>query len=115
MALPKQYSLSHQREFNLVKEKGKLYSCPWLGILVLADTKSEQFSRFGFLISRKVDVRAVQRNRIKRLLSESVQPLLPKIKKGFKIVFLPRPAIKEKSLVEVREIVEKLLFQADLL
>lgn len=115
MSLPKKYCLAHQREFDLIKKEGKLYSWRGLGVLVLPDEEKPGFSRFGFLISRKVDRRAVYRNRLKRILSESLRPLLFRIKADFKVVFLPRPSLKKESFLTVKNILEELLFQAGLL
>lgn len=39
-------------------------------------------SRFAFVISTKVDKRATVRNRMRRLLAESVQHMLPSLRPG---------------------------------
>jgi len=115
VSLAKKYRLGQQKEFELVKKRGKLYSTSLLGLLVLPAEKKETPSRFGFLISRKVDRRAVWRNRLRRRLAAVVNSLLPRIKNGWRVIFLPRPSLKDQSLTAIREMVEELLSQANLL
>lgn len=52
-------------------------------------------SRFAFVISKKVDKRAVVRNRIKRKLTEIININLEKIKIGMDMIFILR---KEAAL-----------------
>ena len=53
---------------------------------------NEKESHFGFIISTKISKKAVVRNRIKRIMSETIRLNLPKLKKGFDIVFLIKPS-----------------------
>jgi len=116
MSLPKKYRLRYQKDFNLVKKEGRLFSRPKLGILVFQDDRQkDEPIKFGFLISRKVDRRAVYRNRIKRLISEAVFPFLPEMKKGAKVVFLPRAAVGQETLLSIKKEIEKLFREAKLL
>lgn len=56
---------------------------------------SLSYPRFAFVISKKVDRRAVVRNRIKRKLSGSIEPLIGSISSGIDMVFiLKRSAIE---------------------
>ena len=113
MALPRKYSLKLGSDFALVKEKGKFYSHSFSGLLVLES--GGPLSRFGFLISKRIDPRAVYRNRLKRKLSLAVVFFLPRIKPGFKVVFLPREKMKDQSGEEVKKVVSQLLAEAKLL
>ena len=79
------------------------------GILWLNEG-SEEENRFGFIISKRVSKRAVDRNKIKRLLSEAVKMNLGKIKnKGNKIVFLAKKTAVGKKMAEVLPEVEQML------
>ena len=70
--------LQKRSDFELLSEKGKLISGSMAGILWLNEG-SEEENRFGFIISKRVSKRAVDRNKIKRLLSEAVKMNLGKI------------------------------------
>ena len=73
------------------------------------------FSRFGFVVSKKISKKAVERNRVKRLMSETIRLTEEKIKPGFDVVFISKLGIVNKSLEEVKESVEKLLKRSGLL
>ncbi len=66
-------------------------------------------SRFGFVISKKIDKRAVVRNKIKRLLRQAVRERLEKIPEGFDIVLVVRPNIVGKSYEEISLEFDKVL------
>jgi ribonuclease P protein component len=70
-------------------------------------------SRFGFTASRRVG-NAVQRNRARRLLRESVRLQLETIEPGWDLVFIARPAIVNKSFRQVDEACKRLLKKARL-
>ena len=106
--LPKENRLTDDYDFRRVKRLGKSYHCP-LFKLSIARRKIEGPSRFGFVISKKIDKRAVVRNRIKRLLREAVRNKLEKIPGGFDIVFVVRPKIVGKSYEEINTVFDQVL------
>ena len=52
------------------------------GIVLIALNNETDVSRFAFIVSTKIDKRATVRNRIRRLMSESVRLFLPEITKS---------------------------------
>lgn len=48
----------------------------------------ESNSRFGFIVSKKIDKRAVVRNKIKRILRSCAEKNLKKIKPGFDFLLI---------------------------
>ncbi|MDZ4728409.1 MAG: ribonuclease P protein component [Xanthomonadales bacterium] len=69
MSLPRQYRLTEKRAFREIFEKPCVVSDPCFKIL--AKPNGQDYSRLALAVSRKVDKRAVQRNRLKRLIRES--------------------------------------------
>lgn len=67
--LPKQVRLLNKADYNLVFNKSAKVSNSLF--LILIHKTSKPYSRLGLVISKKVDKRAVQRNRIKRIARES--------------------------------------------
>ncbi len=66
------------------------------------------FSRFGFVISKKVDKRAVVRNRTKRVMRSCIEEMLLKIENGYDMLFiLQKNAVGQKREIFYSEI-EKL-------
>lgn len=88
--LARTYSLKGEENFEKVEKEGKIIQLDSFGLVYL---KREDFGvpRFGFIVSQKVSKDAVQRNRIKRALSEAVRLMVNDTKKGYDVVFLARP------------------------
>ena len=71
--------------------------------------------RFAFIVGNNIDKRATARNRMKRLLRESVHHLLPHVASGWDGVFLVKAKLGDKKQTEVEPVVRGLLEQASLL
>lgn len=71
-------------------------------------------SRFAFIVSTKIDKRATVRNRIKRLLRESVRLLLPNVPHGFDVIFIAKTA-DMGNISHVKPKMEEILKKASLL
>lgn len=110
MALPKQHRLPTKYYFKRVKSLGTSFSTPYF-FLNIAPSKDSSFTRFGFIISTKIDKRATVRNRIRRLLSEIIRlEILPKLEgSAYDVVFVARPAIIGKDYEEIAYWVNKIL------
>jgi len=69
MTIPRRFRLSGQTAFSNVFQQAVVSSDG--SFKVLARGSKQQDSRLGMAVSRKVDRRAVQRNRLKRIIRES--------------------------------------------
>ncbi|MCK5490255.1 MAG: ribonuclease P protein component [Candidatus Pacebacteria bacterium] len=111
--LKKQFRIRKQKDFENVFSKGRYISEKFLTLKIVSNKLA--FSRFGFIISNKVSKKAVERNRAKRLLRESIRLFQDSIKSQIDFVFIPKKEIIGKDFVEVNECVEKLLKRSGLL
>lgn len=66
-------------------------------------------SRFAFIVSTKVDKRAVVRNRLRRLMSESVRLIIPEISQAIDCVVIGSKQLVGKSQKEVSEIIGEVI------
>lgn len=70
-----------------------------------------EISRFGFVISKRVDKSAVSRSSLKRKFSASIEQIFDKIETGWDLVFYPRSAAltapKARIVEETRSILAK--------
>lgn len=78
---------------------GKPFSTPFF--VIRTSENSYQYSRFRFIVSKKVDKRAVVRNKIKRILNSCVENIFEDINKGYDIMFFVRKEILDLSPEEI--------------
>lgn len=111
--LKKEFRLRKQKDFENVFQKGFYFANDFLSLKI---TKNDlPISRFGFIVSKKVSKKAVQRNRIKRLLRESIRLKQKDLQTSFDAIFIVRAGTTEKNFKEVDLVMEKLLKRSKLL
>ncbi len=102
--LAKKYRLTATSDFKRVQDQGTIFQSANFGIAIL-DRKDTDPSRFGFVISTKVQKDAVDRNTVRRHMSETVRLLAKDIKDGRDVVFLAKTSvIRVPAEVLVREV-----------
>lgn len=108
--LPRKSRLPSNQIAEVLK-KGKQFSFPLFNLVCYQQKSNkatkQQDSCFAFVVSSKIDKRAVVRNRTKRLISEAVRLLLPQIKKDKDIIFFAKKPLKKEKLRDVLPEVEK--------
>lgn len=108
--LAKKFRLTANADFKRVQELGSTFQSVNFGIAYL-NRKDDQPTRFGFVISTKIAKDAVDRNTIRRHMSETVRRMTNDIKDGYDIVFLAKTTvirIPAESLVrEIRTAVRE--------
>jgi len=85
-----------KNDFDKVKKDGRLYQSENFGAQVLPKELGGNL-RFAFIVSSKISNQAVQRNRIKRAMSEAIRQRMNLFKRGYDIIFLPKREIVNKS------------------
>lgn len=112
--LASKYHLKSKNSFDEVLNKGKFFQSESFGLAVLPSNLKD-VSRFGFIISTKISKESVNRNRIKRAMSEAVRFKQSYIKKGFDVVFLAKQLSARKSTEEIMREVDGALIKSGLL
>ncbi|MEN1928692.1 ribonuclease P protein component [Luteimonas sp. MJ250] len=97
--LPRQARVRVRAEFNRVFGDGRRTGTPILALHLLHDG---QPARLGLAVSRKVDRRAVGRNRIKRALREEFRALRARLPDAA-FVIVARPAAAGATRTVLRE------------
>ena len=87
-------TLKKNRDFSRVYTKGKSYVTPVL--VVYVQRRRQKEVRVGITTSKKIG-NAVERNRARRVIRESVREVVTQIKPGYDIVLVAR-----KKTVEVK-------------
>ncbi len=73
----------------------------FFGVVVL--NKSDDETRFGVIISKKISKKAVDRNKIKRRLTEVLARNLENFETGKRILFLAKKEVLEVKPEEIKE------------
>lgn len=113
--LAKQNRLSLRKELHRIQKEGKIFHFPLFSLLAGQRLEANGESRFGFIVSNKIHKKATKRNRVKRLLREAVQMMLPEMEPGFDIVFLARKKILEQDWQAIKAAVEVAFREARIL
>jgi len=101
--------LTNRAQYTLVYRQGKVWATSLLVMKAMPNGLS--LSRYGFSVTKKVG-KAVQRNRLKRLLREIMR--LQSLRQGWDIVFIARPVAVNTDYHELERAVTKLLARAQL-
>lgn len=113
--LKKQYRLKNKYAFNAIyKLKNSTHKG---GVSLFAGVKKnepEQFTRVGFVVSKKTHKRAVKRNRLRRLMRESYRILLKNNELGksqeyLSLIFIGTEKALNKNFNEIYPIIKELL------
>jgi ribonuclease P protein component len=108
----RRYRLVQRQEFQQVRRLGRSWSHPLLVLLVAENGLS--YSRFGFLVSRRLGG-AVVRNRVKRWLREAARARLAHVASGWDMVLIAREPAAGVGFWRIGEALDSLLGRAALL
>lgn len=71
-------------------------------LVKIAENKTGS-NRFGIIVSKKIDKRAVERNRIKRQIRRSIEENEKKLSSGKDLLVIARSGIRDKETKEISE------------
>lgn len=105
--IKKIFRFSLKREFEEVKKNGRLVSTPLFGVLICP---LESGPKFGWIVSKKISTRAVDRNRVRRLLALGVRRTENEWKdKKIGMIFLAKKAMLGRKAEEVEREVKSVI------
>lgn len=106
-----------RRENRLLPGTGFNNAISFSTLLFVLKTKKNglALNKFGIVVSKKIDKRAVVRNRIKRIFRSILFDLMQQIISGHDILFITRPAITGKTREEISEQIIESLRKAGLI
>lgn len=106
------FRLTRSTDFKRVRNDGKSYAHPLVVLIAVPSTGDGL--RVGVAAGRSVGG-AVQRNRAKRLLRESMRALFPDLRPGWDLVLLARRPLPKATYQQVQEALVQLIRRAGLL
>ena len=112
--LPRQYRLKKRSAFNATYKTGKCIHAKGLTIFCGKEKKDQSPTKIGIVVSKKIHKRAVKRNRIKRLLRESLRLIIKDSSliqecKYMSVIVLASSMLLEKNFSDVDFIVKNAL------
>ncbi len=109
--LPSANRLRKQKDIEKVFKKGEGYKEDFL---ILKTAKNNlRNSRFAFIVSKKISLKATTRNKIRRRLSELVRSELKKMKEPARdAILMAGPGLEKKDYWEMEESMVKLFKKA---
>lgn len=111
--LSKEYRLKKKKDFDRVFRQGRSIYQKECGIHFIKNGLEN--SRFAFVVSAKIFKKAVQRNRIRRIMSEFVRLNLEKIIPNYDVAIVVRSSIKEQDRKEIKKNIIKIFKKAGLM
>lgn len=97
--LPKKFRLNADNDIKRLVRSGKTFFLPQLTLKYQKNTVN--CLRIGFVVSTKVDKKAVIRNKVKRRLREAIKTELPGLKNGYDLLFIAKKACVDLSFVDL--------------
>jgi ribonuclease P protein component len=113
VALKRALRLRKSSDFQRVRQQRRSVASR---LLILAwAPNTDNTLRIGFVISKRIAKRAVERNYIKRLLSEAIRPIIADLPAGWDIVISGRNQVIGSDLPILKQDITALLRRAGLL
>ena len=105
--LPKANRLTKNQAIKDLAQKGKSFFLPEFSIKYLPKANKREDSQFAFVVSAKVDKRAVVRNRLARQMREVVRGFSPNLANGYFVLIIAK---KKALTLDFSKIKEQLTF-----
>jgi ribonuclease P protein component len=113
MALKRALRLRKSKDFQRVRQQGRNMTSR---LLILTFAPNDLATpRIGFVVSKRVSKSAVERNYVRRLLSEAIRPVLVDIPAGWDLVISAKTPIIGVKLSDLVDNLRILLRRARLL
>jgi len=111
--LAKKNRLTKREDFSAVYSKGSFLSLDGISIKYAPSRNAE--TRIGFSVGKNFSKKAVERNRIKRLLRNAARTHVESLKPGFDIIVIPKPAQEKYEFAKIVTVFEHIFTKAKLL
>ncbi len=111
--LKKQNRISNKKDFDRAFKAGQSFYGKIIGLKIVANDLTN--NRFGIIVSAKVNKKAVERNRLRRIIREKVKEILNELVVGKDFVFIVRPEANKLEPKEIRLIIDNLFIKAGLI
>lgn len=99
--LPKENRLHQDKEIKDLVKSGRNFFLPELTIKY--KTNQTGNTKIGFIVSGRVDKKAVVRNKLARHLRETCRALLPQLKDGYLVLIIAKKQLLELDFGKIKQ------------
>ncbi|HEV7213640.1 MAG TPA: ribonuclease P protein component [Chloroflexota bacterium] len=110
--MDREHRVRRREEFSRLRQRGRRLAHPLLRLQWVANALP--VTRFGFVVGKRVAMRAHERNLVRRRLRELARAKLPGLAAGHDIVISAQPAARLAGWAELAAALEQLLRRAHL-
>ena len=110
--LPQKYRLKNRNAFHATYKINNVRRLNGITLFAGKENKSNNPTKIGFVVSKKIHKRAVKRNRIKRLMRESCRLLIKENKissKYLSLIFVASARCLDKNLNDIYHCISSLV------
>jgi len=111
--LPKEYRLVRDKDFAKVARYGQKAYSPELNLKWIKNNQS--YSRWGIIVSLKVDKKAVVRNKIKRRLRAILRENVDFLVSGWDVIIITKDQIKKLDYPQIKKMFLEILYKNNLI
>lgn len=111
--LPLKNRLKKEKDFQRVFDRGRFINSDLISVRFLANGTDD--TRVGFIVSKKVSKKAVLRNKVKRMLRETMRENMERMKGGFDMIITAKSKMSKTQPEEVDETLKGLLKRSNLI
>lgn len=112
--LPRKNRLTKKTDFEKLKKYGKSFQAKSFALLV-KQREGDLPPRFGFIVSKKISRKAVERNKVKRRLRNIVLESLDKVSNGYDFLILAKKNVLLSELETQKKEMTKVFSDANVL
>jgi len=109
--LPKINRIKKKKDFEKIFKKKEKSFRNKLFVLKISENKLP-YTRFGFVVSKKISSKATIRNKIRRRISSVVRSQKEKLKSGLDLIIIVLPGAEKGNFSETKEATIEILQKA---
>ena len=99
--LPKENRLHTDKEIKDLVKTGQTFFLPEMVIKYKAN--QDNITKAGFIVSTKVDKKAVVRNKVARQLREAIRDALPQLKVGYSVLIIAKKKVLDLDFTKIKK------------
>jgi len=111
--LPKINRIKKEKDFEAIFKNSKSFRSNLFIFKIMKNNLG--INRFGFVVSKKVSLRATIRNKVRRRLTETIKVKTTDMINGIDLLIIALPGIEKKEFSETKEAINNALVKSGII